>query len=301
MKRKVIQIAGSTHLVSLPKDWINRKGVKKGDEVEIEEQGSKLMIITERSGAPKSIRITPEKFGRFVPHQLSAAYHLGYDDVEIVYSDSSTLEDVQKRLGNCIGYEIVNQGDNFCRIKTISHVSLDEFDQILRKTFLLLMSMGKNIIEVLERNEYQKLKETMVLEVTNNKLTDFCKRVLNVRGYKDHNKLTTVYTIATYLENMADEYRWICEHLAKKKGKLNPKVLADFRDVNDLFSKFYASFYKFSGDKSEAVFSRVEPLRKRVLDRMTRSKGEDILVLHSLINVLSIIYEMENANLEMNM
>ena len=260
------------------------------------------MVISteERKSHPQSITLSPEKLGKFYPHQLSAAYHMGYEDVEIRYTDKSTLGQVQERLANCIGYEIVDQGDNFCRIKTISHVSLDEFDQILRKVFLLLLSMGKNIVEILEKKEYARLSEVKVLEVTNNKLTDFCKRVLNVRGYKQFSKLTTIYTIAMYLEMVADQYRDICDCLVKKKGKLNPKIISDFKEVNDLFNAFYKSFYKFSAENVNQVVEQVQPLRRRLIERMSKATGEDILVLHALSNVVEMIYEMENANIELN-
>ena len=35
MKRKVIQIADSTQLISLPRKWSLAHGIKKGDELEI--------------------------------------------------------------------------------------------------------------------------------------------------------------------------------------------------------------------------------------------------------------------------
>jgi phosphate uptake regulator len=301
VKRKIIQIAGSTCLVSLPREWIQRQGIKKGDEVEIDEQGSKVVVSTESHSAPQKMIISPDKFGRFYPHQLSAAYHLGFEDVEIVYSDKKTLSQVQDRITNCIGYEIVDQGDNFCRIKSISHASMDEFDQILRKIFLLLLSMGKNISDLLDKKEYSKLAEVKVLEVTNNKLTDFCKRVLNIQGYKEFNKLTTMYTIVTYLEMMADEYRDVCDHLSASKGRLSNDLLVDFKEVNEVFSLFYQSFYKFSGDNVEKVFEKGRPLKRRVVDKMSKTKGDDVIVLHAIGNIMTIIYELENANIEMNM
>lgn len=301
MKRKVIQIAGSTHLISLPKAWIKGLGIKKGDEMDIEEQGNKIVVSTEKSGVPKKVTISPDTLGRFHPNYLSAAYHIGYEDVQIIYDDEATLQKVQDRIGNCIGYEIVNQGDNFCNIKSISQVSMNEFDQILRKVFLLLLTMGDNIVEVLKDKKYSRLKEVRVLEVTNNKLTDFCKRVLNVRGYKDHNKLTIIYTIVMYLEQVADEYRDICDALMNRKTKLPPQMLTDFKEVGQLFKDFYESFYKFEKSKIESVFMKAQPLRQKLLNKMMKAGPEERLVLHSLSNIVSQVYEMATANLTLHL
>ena len=267
----------------------------------MEEQGNKLVVASDGKAAPQTIRISPDKYGKFFPHQLSAAYHIGYEDVEIVYSDRKTLTHVQERIANCIGYEIVDQGDNSCRIKSISHASLDEFDQILRKVFLLLLSMGKNMVEIMEKKEYGKLEEVKVLEVTNNKLTDFCKRVLNIQGYKEFNKLTTVYIVVTYLEMIADEYRDVCDFLADRKTRLRPEIIDDFKKVNGLFKRFYDSYYKFSAENVNKVMENVKPLKRRITDKMTKAKGEEVLVLHAMSNILQMIYELQNANIEMRM
>lgn len=301
MKRKVIQIAGSTSLISLPKPWIIKMGIKKGDELDLEEQGNKMVVSTEKSNAPKTLTISPDKFGKFHKNYLSAAYHIGFEDIEIIYDDATTLKKVQERLVNCIGYEIVNQGDNFCNIKSISQVSLTEFNQILRKVFLLIMTMGDNIVEVIKEKKYSKLDEVKILEVTNNKLTDFCKRVLNVSGYNDYSKLTVLYTIVMYLEQVADEYRDICDALMDRKTKVSPKLISEFNEVLLLFNEFYESFYKFERGKIEQVFSKAQPFRDKLLLRIKSAEPDERIVLHSLSNVVSQIYEMATANLSLNM
>ncbi len=285
----------------MPKAWINRVGIKKGDEMDVEEQGNKLIVSTERSSVPQKVTLSSDTLGKFHPNYLSAAYHMGYEDVDVIYDDETTLSKVQDRISNCIGYEIVNQGDNFCNIKSISQVSMNEFDQILRKVFLLLVTMGDNIVEILKEKKYSKLKEVRILEVTNNKLTDFCKRVLNVRGYKDHNKLTIIYTIVMYLEQVADEYRDVCDALMNRKMNLPPHIITDFKDVGVLFKEFYASFYKFEKSKIESVFMNAQPMRERLLAKMLKAGPEERLVLHSLSNVISQIYEMATANLALNL
>jgi len=57
MRRKVIQIAESTQLISLPRKWAVRYQVKKGDELNIEEQGSTLIVSTQNEIATKKITL----------------------------------------------------------------------------------------------------------------------------------------------------------------------------------------------------------------------------------------------------
>jgi len=53
MKRKVIQIANSTQLVSLPRKWALEQGIKKGDEINVSIIGNALLINTDRDSSTK--------------------------------------------------------------------------------------------------------------------------------------------------------------------------------------------------------------------------------------------------------
>ena len=57
MKRKVIQLAHSTAVISLPSKWVKKYGVKKGDEIEVGEEESRLIVTAEQTGSPKKQEI----------------------------------------------------------------------------------------------------------------------------------------------------------------------------------------------------------------------------------------------------
>ena len=44
MKRKVVQQGPATLMISLPKDWVDENSVKKGQEMNIEPDGKRLII-----------------------------------------------------------------------------------------------------------------------------------------------------------------------------------------------------------------------------------------------------------------
>ena len=44
MRRKIIQLAGKTLVVSLPSDWVKELGLKKGQEVEVSRVGRSMVI-----------------------------------------------------------------------------------------------------------------------------------------------------------------------------------------------------------------------------------------------------------------
>lgn len=299
MKRKVIQIAGSTCLISLPKPWIVKYGIKKGEELDVEENGHNIVIGTDKAVFTSKITLDPKVYGRFHKNFLSGCYHLGFDEVDIIFDHPETADLIQDRIQNCIGFEIVDQRKNFCSIKSISRVSKEEFDQILRKIFLLLLTTGQNCAEIVEKGELNRMKEIITLENTNNKLTDFCRRVLSKQGYKEPQKMPLMLLIISDLERVADQYRDIGRHLHNKKMKVSDATLRLLKESNRFFEQFYTLFYKFDKEKMEAVYAEHARLDKAIGQAMENAVKEERLVLHSMANIVSGVYEMTNNYFEM--
>ena len=57
MGRKVIQIADSTQLISLPRQWTKKYNVKKGDELEVVEKDNMLEVSTKRADQEMEITL----------------------------------------------------------------------------------------------------------------------------------------------------------------------------------------------------------------------------------------------------
>lgn len=260
-----------------------------------------MTISTENITKTEKCVVDETKFGKFHKNYLSCAYHIGFDDVEIIYKDPKTLKDVQDRILNCIGYEIVDQGSNFCNIKSISNVSYSEFDQILRKVFLLLITMGKNILGNIKRNQLSYLNETKVLEITNNKLTDFCKRVLNKKGYKEPRYTAVIYTIVNDLEKIGDYYRDICVYLQNKNIKISKELIMLFEEVNDYFEIYYQLFYKWDDKNMEIINTKCEIISEKIIKQMEKENPKESIVLHYLLNIVLEVYEMALPYVEMKL
>ena len=70
MKRKVIQIANSTQLISLPRKWSQKYGVKKGDEITINYDGVVYRYVVRDTAtvAPTKIEVLAQQFDK---HELT--------------------------------------------------------------------------------------------------------------------------------------------------------------------------------------------------------------------------------------
>ena len=92
IKRRVIQIANSTQLISLPRKWTQKYNIRKGDELEVEEDGDRILVHTETVPNTKEIEVDAvAKNGKIVAeaiteHVENAGVHSG--DATMIYPAS---------------------------------------------------------------------------------------------------------------------------------------------------------------------------------------------------------------------
>jgi len=208
MKRKVIQIADSTQLISLPRKWAIAHNVKKGDELEIEEQGDKVVVSTNKGVSFEKITVDISKLNEKLVHwTLYILHKSGYDEIELTYNDHKIAKVIQDTISEGImGFEIIEQTPKYCLIKNIATGLESEFETILKRIFLVTISMAKTSYDIISKSQFENLKEIIVLETTNNKLTNFCERLLNQKGYKNITKTSFLYVIVWQFEKIADDF-----------------------------------------------------------------------------------------------
>ncbi|MBI4441358.1 phosphate uptake regulator PhoU [Candidatus Woesearchaeota archaeon] len=284
MKRSIVQHGSSSLTITLPVKWVEQYGLKKGDELEVEEAGSHLIVATQKATAATKKHITADQ-GVFTKNNLSHLYQLGYDEVEIQYRDAKTLDEIKQRLPDCIGFEIIDQKENWVLIKSIATTLDSEFDTLLRKAFQITNEMAKSIVSALERHEYAKLKDIRSMESLNNKFTDVCTRILNKRGYKVPHRTMQMYEIVKNIERIADEFKHLCD--LTYPARQDKAVLDATKKVCDYYMTFSMMFYAFDPALKEKLYVQ----RKVLMQSCTKLIDKNPLLIHHLLNIVEKTYD----------
>ncbi|MBI3037063.1 AbrB/MazE/SpoVT family DNA-binding domain-containing protein [Candidatus Woesearchaeota archaeon] len=266
MKRKVIQIAGSTQLVSLPRQWALRNNVKRGQEIDVQEDGSKVIIHANSEPILETAELEVSNLGSMVPRCVSALYKRGVDSLKVTYSSPSAVGVLHSALAkDTTGFEMLEQGEQFCVIKHVGGAPT-EFDSVLRRIFLLLNTMSDECISAFKKENYPLLKNLAFLEEANNRFTTTCMRYLNKVGAPEGlKKVGPIYYIVEGLEQLADVYKYVCQHfskLDKENVKLKKEVIGVFENANKLVRAYSEVYYKLDSEK--IVFIKEE--RNKVIE-----------------------------------
>lgn len=295
MKRKIIQMAGKTMVVSLPADWVKRFNIKKGEEIDLIESGSKLIVGTGKSLQEEKIKIKISGPSKLIRRYIGNLYKKGYDEIDVRFDDMTVLKEIEKHLELFVGFEIVEHGKNYCIIKDIAYGKESELNTMFRKSFFTTLSLADESLIAIQKKEYDKLKEIARLEYNQNKQYIFCLRILNKYGYKLHKKYAFMYLLVERLEEICDEYRYICDYLYVngRKLKVKEEILKFFKDVNGMLKLLYDCYYlELDEKKIEDTIKIKEKLAKQGFDLLSlKSKPQEIVILHHLINLTDKIYE----------
>ncbi|MBI4146505.1 AbrB/MazE/SpoVT family DNA-binding domain-containing protein [Candidatus Woesearchaeota archaeon] len=295
MKRKVIQIAGKTYVLSIPTHWIKQYGINKGDELEVTEKGPTLVVGTGKQRTIKTSSINSTKLDeRALRWTLSSLHKKGYDQIELTLDDKqhTIVEELIKDL--FIGFAIVHKTKNTCTIRSVSQDLDDQFDTILRRAFIVTLQLAEQTHELAK--ESKPLQALLTLEKTNNQLTNFCERTLNKKGHPDTIKTSFLYVIIWNLEKIADDYKYLCQHLNKKKT--NTQALMLLNETNKLLREYYELYYNFKLENLSTLAQKFKTLENKITREL--EKNEDPITLSHLHHIVLKIADFSASTAALN-
>jgi phosphate uptake regulator len=152
--RKVLEMGGGTLLVSLPKDWTRRNGVKKGGTLDVSElSGRRLLVrpIEEAEEKPREVVVEypSEDFSQVI-NDVTGAYLLGYDVIRIEGKKVISREDRSKlksMMGRLVGLEIMDEDAKRITVQFLLESSAVVPEKIVRRMSGLLEGMLRDTAE----------------------------------------------------------------------------------------------------------------------------------------------------------
>ncbi|MBI3052336.1 AbrB/MazE/SpoVT family DNA-binding domain-containing protein [Candidatus Woesearchaeota archaeon] len=257
MKRKVIQLAGKTLVVSLPSRWARRVGIKKGDEVDVDDKDSRLIISA--ASHPSAERAVFDARGlepRMLSWGLGALNKRGFDEIEVLFEDAETVRLVHDLVRSLfIGSAITEQSGSRLIIRSVSTEVPGEADSALRRAFMVTLSLGDSLVEYLKAGRYAELEGLLHLEQTNNQLVNFCERILVKYGHSEYRKTCFAYIVAWNLEKVCDCLAAIAKSLSglAESRQVSGQFISLAQESNALLRAYYEALYMPGADRVKVV------------------------------------------------
>lgn len=279
MKRRVIRQGHNTLTITLPSDWVKKLNISPGDELELYENSGSLVVNGKQHNGHKQTSIDIN--GLSVPmvwRFFQSAYREGYDEIKLIYNPKEDyegaynfytsqfeykrmgeklsrtkpgLEMIEELVNRFIGMEIIDHGNNYCTIKEMGDLTSKEFDNSLRRIFLLIEELFEKIISLIENNEVGDIKicKTIhTMDINIDRFIDYCCRINNKINDSSFQKNKPVLFATLFiLELLGDEFKYIGTHLSKTNKKVS-EVLGFAKTVKEHFDMYHKLFYRFDNN-----------------------------------------------------
>lgn len=310
MKRKIIQIANSTQLVSLPRKWCLLHDLKKGDELDVEEQGNSLIVSTERQIQLPQAEADVTGFDRTtLLYLLRSLYKRGYDEIKLTYKNPVThhhrtgkdlriISVVHEEVNRLPGMEVIHDRENYCVIKAISNADTTELESVLRRVFILILDSSNDLIEGAKSGDPVKLLAIQEKHDSITRFISYCLRLIN-RNPKAQKSDYFLYHIIAVLDKVIDSIHVASRDLLKHKKKINNQTVELLRLVHENLDMFYKGFYKFEPKPLGELNRNREQFKKLLAENQTKLRAHELQTLYSIQPILDYIRTLTESRMAM--
>jgi phosphate uptake regulator len=168
--RKLYMTGGSTYVVSLPKKWVKKSGLKRGDSVVVVEQEGSIIIepgMVERGPKKISIDVTDVPSIDALERLIIAYYLVGFDTIEIRLNGEDNLDykkGIRKILKFLIGVEIVEDvGDSVTMEILLDHKRMPTVD-VLKRMHIINKSMLSDLVRAFDEGNLDLARDVIYRE-----------------------------------------------------------------------------------------------------------------------------------------
>jgi len=321
MKRKVNLVGNSTLTVSLPSQFIKNNDINKGDELDIELDGNKIIYsIGNNQQEDKEITINLDNQSLYsLFRYLTIIYRMNYKKVILTFSKpellyergkiplfspsvrtQSTINFIIQRF---VGAEIISQTANKVVIEFFIADGQIDFDKIEKRIFFLIKETLNDLFQATEK-EFKLFYDTIHDRQDNIiKFINYYLRELNFANWGDHKK-KMIWSSMIFLEQIVRKIRYLSENI--NKFGCTSKVKNYIKESFDLVSKQVDLIYNTKDihkikEMSNNLREKIEKDQFNKKEAYVISELDFFINCHRVFIELGILNELEsNENKSMN-
>jgi phosphate uptake regulator len=282
--RKVLEMGGGTLLVSLPKAWTRKNGIRKGSTVAVEELSARKLMVRPIEGAEDKPReVSLEYTGEDLPglmNDVTGAYLFGYDVIRLWGKKVFTREDRQNlkdTISRLVGLEIMDEDSKHITVQFLLEPSAIVPERVVRRMSGIIEGMIKDIAEGVSKNDRKLL--SLVAERDDEVDRLYFLLVRTIRAATISPEIAENYglqavdvldyrVLASFLESVGDAMAELSKgvngfDIPKSLGERYAECLTLVGRMNELTTQ---SFLSRRSGRSQESYNRIRELSIKVGD-----------------------------------
>lgn len=285
--RKMQKIKGGSFTLSLPKQWVEKRRLKTGEQIAVyEEDDGALRIFPISAGLEKPLEVTLslEDFPslRALEYCVATYYIQGSSRINITSKKVMSAEQ-KKRLKQLRtelpGVEVAEEEANRLGLQVLIDPATFSMESLIEKTSAFSLKLQEDAInslvewnpalakEVQERGgEAQRHYRVMIRQVA---LASLSRNIADRIGVKNCQENVTFALVARDLSRLVYHSSQIAGHVLKlgSKRKVNVNILQAFAQLSSVAHEMQmtavSAFLKRDAKSAVAVLSRMNEIREK--------------------------------------
>lgn len=288
--RKLISFGKGSYIISMPKSWIEKNNLKKGDLISVTDDGFELVITAnQKEDKPESKDINIEGKGKGLDQlkaEIVSSYLNGYDTINILFDNyNKEAPRIKDILRNLSGLEIMEQTSTRIVAKNLININEISIQNIIRRMDIITRAMIEDAILCYRGQFSYDSIHSRDMDV--NRLYYLVYRVIknamkNPRIAKslslDSWQLHTDTMMIIRLEKIADTQKRIARYL--NNIKLDRETLAELDRIHTNISESFNEVMKSYYGNDKEISYKIEVSNKertnacnRLLEKYTYKHG----------------------------
>ncbi len=292
--RKIIKFGNSSFVVSLPRKWMEKHNLKKGDVLYCEENGNnELTLATKQDdGQNKEQEISVNLEGEdidSIKRKIVSKYIAGYDIITLVGEKEIKEYEPQLReiLNGLMALELIEQTKSKMTAKDFIDTNAVSIPSVIRRIDTLLRSMLEDL-----RTTYKDDPNNLTRRDKDiNKLTTLAMRTikktldrpsLQQKTGIQYTKILNLWSMIYHLELFADELKRVARHLNETKAKKEKvgRVLDVYERVKESYKTVMKAWY---GNDDKLAYDLARRMKDLINEcRKLGEKEQDVSLAYAI-------------------
>jgi hypothetical protein len=151
--------------------------------------------------------------------------------------------------------------------------------------------MAEETQRMFKMHKFQDAAGIIEIERVQNRLYLLLCRMINKKPGAIRSP-TSTYLFVQKIEDIADEYKYICKCAIEKEYKsVSPAVTRYLEEINELLELLYQFYYRFDKGMAQIIVNRKKQLIVKGLKLLESVPKKEIRLVSTMNNLLTIIYE----------
>lgn len=258
--RKLIRLGNSSYAIALPKDWIEKSGLKKGDDVYVEKNSNGEIVISPKFKnvqEDSKIVINVDNIDNYqLEKEMKSAYVKGYKEIHFEGQNNKNLKETIDNIKlNLLSLEFLENGKDKIVVKDLLNIEDINIDNFIKRIDNNLKEGFETLIKSLESGKLNKkdLDEVKKIDDDINKSYMLISRLL-LKGL-DNPSIITLLKVDTLelfnkwwfsfnLEHIGDRIKSISKIMSLNDIEINTELNNFIKELYELYLQSMESYYK---------------------------------------------------------